>query len=202
MVGVRACARCQSFAGPLNLSHYILLNKQINTRKRSNGVGLTPIVRSTAWPRHSSLTARPGGGVGQKSPRFGGRVYPRTFCREISRRYGAISQFFGLRTQKRSLAVDRSLAHMPERKGRLRSTRMASTVQPGRRDLKQCPRCGTTMLIQHMIAKFGPLPETRRYRCPNCRCVIEEEVDRNGHPLSAIKFVGSAEWLGTRRVVH
>jgi ribosomal protein S27AE len=71
-----------------------------------------------------------------------------------------------------------------------------------RRDLKECPRCGTTMLLQHMIAKFGDLPETRRYRCPTCRCVVEEEIDGNGRSLSAIKFAGLANWAGTRRVVN
>jgi predicted nucleic-acid-binding Zn-ribbon protein len=70
----------------------------------------------------------------------------------------------------------------------------------GRRDLKQCPRCGKTMLLEQEMAKFGPLPEARRYRCPECRCVVEEEIDRDGHPLSAI--AGLADWLGTRRVVH
>jgi predicted nucleic-acid-binding Zn-ribbon protein len=59
-----------------------------------------------------------------------------------------------------------------------------------RRYLKQCPRCGTTMFLEHVMAKFGPLPETHRYRCPECRCVGEEEIDRDGHPLSAIKFAG------------
>ena len=72
----------------------------------------------------------------------------------------------------------------------------------GRRDLKQCPRCGTTMFLDQIMAKFGPLPETRRYRCPDCRCVVEEEIDRDGHPLSAIRFAGLADWLGTRRVVN
>jgi hypothetical protein len=70
----------------------------------------------------------------------------------------------------------------------------------GRRDLKQCPRCGTTMLLEQIMAKFGPLPETRRYRCPECRCVVEEEIDRDGHPLSAI--AGLADWLGIGRVVN
>jgi hypothetical protein len=72
----------------------------------------------------------------------------------------------------------------------------------GRCDLKQCPRCDTTMLLDQIMAKFGPLPETRRYRCPECHCVVEEEIDRNGHPLSAIKFAGLPDWLGTRRVVN
>jgi hypothetical protein len=71
-----------------------------------------------------------------------------------------------------------------------------------RRDLKPCPRCGTTMVLVRVMAEFGPLPETRRYRCPECRCVVEEEIDRNGQPLSAIKFAGLSGWLGTRRVVN
>jgi predicted nucleic-acid-binding Zn-ribbon protein len=72
----------------------------------------------------------------------------------------------------------------------------------GRRDFKQCPRCGTTMLLERIMAKFGPLPETRRYKCPECRCVAEEEIDRAGSLLSAIRFTGLADWLGTRRVTN
>jgi hypothetical protein len=74
----------------------------------------------------------------------------------------------------------------------------SSGVHP--RDL--CPRCGTAMVLVHIMAKFGPLPETRRYRCTECPCVLDEELDRDGHPLSAIKFASLAEWLGTRRVVN
>ena len=73
---------------------------------------------------------------------------------------------------------------------------MASTAQPGRGDLKPCPRCGTTMFLSTIMAEFGPLPELRRYRCPECRCVVEEEIDRGGRTLSPIKFAGLAYWLG------
>jgi hypothetical protein len=58
------------------------------------------------------------------------------------------------------------------------------------------------MFLEHVREKFGLLPETRGYRCPECRCVLEEEVDRNGQPVSAIKFEGLADWLGSRRVVN
>jgi DNA-directed RNA polymerase subunit RPC12/RpoP len=67
----------------------------------------------------------------------------------------------------------------------------------GRRHLKRCPRCGTTMFIEQIIAKFGPLPETHRYRCSDCHCVAEEEIDQDGHPL---KFAGLAGWPGARLV--
>jgi hypothetical protein len=67
----------------------------------------------------------------------------------------------------------------------------------GRRDVKQCPRCGTAMFLDQIKAKFGPLPETRQYRCTDCRCVVEEEIDRDGH---AFKFAGLAGWPGARLV--
>jgi ribosomal protein S27AE len=83
------------------------------------------------------------------------------------------------------------------------STRWSKTMTDvGRRDMKHCPRCGATMFLEQVMAKFGPLPETRRYRCPKCRRVVEEEIDRDRRPLSAIKFTGLADWLGTRRVVN
>jgi hypothetical protein len=58
------------------------------------------------------------------------------------------------------------------------------------------------MFLEHVTEKFGPLPETRGYRCPECRCVLEEEVDRDGQAVSPIKFAGLADWLGIRRVVN
>jgi len=108
---------------------------------------------------------------------------------------GSISQFIGGETQQFSLAVDDSDTHMASRDNVEQG--MAITAQPGRRDLKQCPRCGTTMLLQYMIAKCGSLPETRRYRCPICRCVVEEEIDRDGYPF---QFAGLATWPGARLV--
>jgi len=77
-----------------------------------------------------------------------------------------------------------------------------ATAVTRRRDLKRCPRCETAMVLVRTMAAFGPLPEERRYLCQECRCVVEEEIDRNGHPLSAIRFAGLAEWLGTRRVIN
>jgi DNA-directed RNA polymerase subunit RPC12/RpoP len=79
---------------------------------------------------------------------------------------------------------------------------MASIAQRCRRDLKRCAQCGTTMFLEHVTEQFGPLHETRGYRCPECRCVVEEEVDRDGNPLSAIKCAGLADWFGSRRVVN
>jgi hypothetical protein len=58
------------------------------------------------------------------------------------------------------------------------------------------------MFLAKIMEEFGPVPETRRYRCPECRCVVEEDVDRDGQRLSIIKFAGLAGWLGTRRVVN
>jgi len=78
----------------------------------------------------------------------------------------------------------------------------SSTSQSGRRERKECPRCSTTMFLERMMPEFGPLPETRRYRCSNCRYAIEEEIDREGRLLTAIKFTGLADWLGTRRVLN
>jgi hypothetical protein len=72
---------------------------------------------------------------------------------------------------------------------------MSSTPQTDRRDLKQCPRCGTTMFLARIMAKFGPLPEMRRYRCPECRCVVEEEQSRWTF-VAPEKFAGLADWLG------
>jgi len=65
---------------------------------------------------------------------------------------------------------------------------MISTAQPNRRDQKPCPRCGTAMFLAKIMGEFGPLPETRRYRCPECRCVVEEGIDRDKHRSSAIKL--------------
>jgi hypothetical protein len=109
---------------------------------------------------------------------------------------GPISQFFGSEKQVELLAAAAPAPHMAT--GHSGSKTMTGA---GRRDLKQCPRCRTTMFLDQVMAKFGPLPETRRYRCPECHVVVEEEIDRDGHPLSAIRFVGLADWLGIRRVV-
>ena len=53
------------------------------------------------------------------------------------------------------------------------------------------------MALEQIMAKFGPLPESRRYRCPKCRCVVEEEIGRDGYPL---QFFGLANWPGARLV--
>jgi len=58
------------------------------------------------------------------------------------------------------------------------------------------------MFLERMMPEFGPLPETRRYRCPSCRYAIEEEIDREGHPMSAIEFAGLADWFVSRRLVN
>jgi hypothetical protein len=58
------------------------------------------------------------------------------------------------------------------------------------------------MFLEQVLAKFGPLPETRQYWCPECHDVAEEEIDRDGRALSTIRFAGLADWLGTRRVVN
>jgi len=79
---------------------------------------------------------------------------------------------------------------------------MAPIAQPCRRDLKRCPRCGTAMFLEQIMAKFGPLPETWRYYCPNCRDVVEEDIGRDGRTLSAISFAEPGDWPGTRRVVN
>jgi len=71
-----------------------------------------------------------------------------------------------------------------------------------RHDLKRCPRCSETMFLYHIMPKFGPVPETWKYRCPECRCVVEEDIDEDGHRLSAIKFAGLVDWMGTRRIVN
>jgi hypothetical protein len=47
----------------------------------------------------------------------------------------------------------------------------------GRRDVKHCPGCGRTMFLMQVMATFGPLPETRRYRCSECPCVVDEEIE-------------------------
>jgi hypothetical protein len=79
---------------------------------------------------------------------------------------------------------------------------MGSKAQPGRRDLKRCPWCRTTMFLDQITASFGPLPETWRYYCPNCRDVVEEDIGRDGRTLSAIRFAEPDDWPGTRRVVN
>jgi hypothetical protein len=71
-------------------------------------------------------------------------------------------------------------------------------IGAGRRDLKHGPRGGTTMFLEQGKAKFGPLPETRQYRCSDCRCMVEEEIDRDGHPFSA--FAGLSNWPGARLI--
>jgi DNA-directed RNA polymerase subunit RPC12/RpoP len=66
----------------------------------------------------------------------------------------------------------------------------------GRRDLRYCPRCGKAMFLGQIKAKFGPLPETRQYRCSDCQCVVEEEIDRD----QPFKFAGLANWPSARLV--
>jgi hypothetical protein len=43
---------------------------------------------------------------------------------------------------------------------------------------KYRPRCGTLMVLARVAPKFGPLPELHTYKCLQCGCGIEEEVDR------------------------
>ena len=62
-------------------------------------------------------------------------------------------------------------------------------------DQKHCPRCTTMMFLERVMAKFGPLPELRRYKCPNCRCAVEEEIGRGGRVLYTREVAeGPPDW--------
>jgi hypothetical protein len=68
-------------------------------------------------------------------------------------------------------------------------------------DQKQCPRCITMMLLERILAKFGPLPELRTYRCPECHCVVEEEIGPQGRTLSARRITeGLSDYVVSKRV--
>jgi hypothetical protein len=42
---------------------------------------------------------------------------------------------------------------------------------------KYCPRCTTMMVLERVAPKFGPLPEMRTYKCLQCGCVVEEDIE-------------------------
>jgi hypothetical protein len=71
-------------------------------------------------------------------------------------------------------------------------------VAPG--DQKQCPRCRTTMFLGRIMAKFGPLPELRTYKCPACRCMVEDEIEPGGRRLFTRRIVeGLPDYVGSKR---
>ena len=43
---------------------------------------------------------------------------------------------------------------------------------------KYCPRCATMMVLERVAPRFGPLPELRTYKCLQCGCVVEQDIDR------------------------
>ena len=50
--------------------------------------------------------------------------------------------------------------------------------QDGKRDAqKYCPKCATVMVLERVAPKFGPLPEQRTYKCLQCGCEVEEDID-------------------------
>jgi hypothetical protein len=50
--------------------------------------------------------------------------------------------------------------------------------QDMRDGLKYCPRCAAVLVLQRIAPKLGPLPELRIYKCLQCGCVVEEDIDR------------------------
>ena len=48
----------------------------------------------------------------------------------------------------------------------------------GREGQKYCPKCNTMMVLERIAPKFGPLPELRTYKCLQCGCMVEEDIDR------------------------
>ena len=51
------------------------------------------------------------------------------------------------------------------------------TIRPAGDGQKYCPRCTTMMVLERIAPKFGPLPELRTYKCLECRCVVEEDIE-------------------------
>lgn len=43
---------------------------------------------------------------------------------------------------------------------------------------KYCPRCTTMMVLERVPPRFGPLPELRTYKCLQCGCVVEQDIER------------------------
>jgi hypothetical protein len=43
---------------------------------------------------------------------------------------------------------------------------------------KYCSRCATMMVLVRVAPQFGPLAELRTYKCLQCGCVVEEDIER------------------------
>ena len=43
---------------------------------------------------------------------------------------------------------------------------------------KFCAKCAALMVLERLMPKFCPLPETRVYRCQRCGSVVDETVYR------------------------
>lgn len=43
---------------------------------------------------------------------------------------------------------------------------------------KYCAKCAALMVLERVMPKFRPLPETRAYRCLRCGSMIEEPLYR------------------------
>ena len=66
-------------------------------------------------------------------------------------------------------------------------------------DQKQCPRCTTVMFLERELPKFGPLPELRTYKCPECRCMVEDEIGPGGRRLFTRRIVeGLPDYFGSK----
>jgi hypothetical protein len=51
-------------------------------------------------------------------------------------------------------------------------------IRPAADGQKYCPRCTTMMVLERVAPRFGPLPELRTYKCLQCGCVVEQDIDR------------------------
>jgi hypothetical protein len=43
---------------------------------------------------------------------------------------------------------------------------------------KYCAKCAALMVLERVMPRFGPLPETRLHKCLRCGSMVEETVYR------------------------
>jgi hypothetical protein len=168
-------------------------------------------VGHNAIMRRLSKAARQSTGKGTRAPDAGGRLAGAGICVSLfpgdprvglglrgrteqaahensMAPFGSILQFFGAKKQHHASIVTPSLQpHCPYVQCGIRHLNCEGTAMV--QDQKQCPRCMTMMLLERILAKFGPLPELHTYRCPECRCVVEEEIGPEGRTLSTRRVI-------------
>jgi hypothetical protein len=78
------------------------------------------------------------------------------------------------REARERMGEPRSMAHSTIRRSRDAGTRPTQEREPH----KYYPGCRTLMVLERAVPKFGPLPESRTYKCIQCGCVIEEDINQ------------------------